>query len=225
MWALLLILKIILYLFAALLLILVTLLIVPFTYKGEAEVYGGITFSYRIGWFWNLFNIRGTRGEEQQTTAVYLANKKLFTVKTPKNKEEEQEEPDEAKVKEAEGKKDNDLKSLFDTKLIKEAFSYLNKVVRQISPKYLHLYGTYGFDDPSITGMTAGFIYTLQGVWPQSRIHLQPSFIEEIIELELKAAGRVYAGKLVWDTGRFLLKPEVRTKVFKKKKKLKPKAS
>ncbi|MDF2892013.1 MAG: hypothetical protein K0R80_2380 [Clostridia bacterium] len=221
MWVVLLIFKIILYLLAALLFILLTVLIVPFSYKGEAAVYDGVTFNYKVGWFWNLFNIRGTRGEESQKSEVYLGSKRLFTVKTKEEVEKVPEEDDETKETKKAVKKENNLKSMFDTKLIKEALNYLKKIVKQIRPKYLHLYGTYGFDDPSITGMTAGFIYTLQSIWPQSRIHLQPSFTEEILELEFKAIGNIYAGKLVWDTARFLLKKDIRTKIFKRNKKVK----
>lgn len=223
MWALLLLLKIILILFAALLLLLITLLVVPFQYKGEAAVYGGLVMNYQIGWFWNLFNIRGSRQEDVQTTAVYLSNKRLFTVKARSEKpkvDKNAEQPDEKTIEEA--KEENGLKSLFDTKLIKEGLNYLKKIIRHISPKYLHLYGTYGFDDPSLTGMTAGFIYTLQGTWPQSRIQLQPCFTDEILELDFKAAGQVSAGKLAWDTARFLFKKDIRAKIFKNRKKVKP---
>jgi hypothetical protein len=224
MWVVLLILKIILYLFAALLLILITLLIVPFSYKGEAAVCGEVNFNYKVGWFWNFFNIRGTSGEESQKTEVYLSNKRIFTIKS-KVKPDVEPEKEEVKEKEkASSKKVNNLKSMFDTKLIKEGFNYLKKIIKQISPKYLHLRGTYGFEDPSVTGMTAGFIYTMQGVWPQSKIQLQPCFTEEILELDFKAAGSISAGKLVWDTARFVLKKDIRTKIFKRNKKVKLKS-
>jgi hypothetical protein len=227
MWVVLLILKIILYLLAALLLVLVTLLIVPFSYKGEAAVDGGITFSYKVGWFWNFFNIRGIKREEIQTTGIFLGSKHLFTVKTKVKNETEidnEEDQDDKEDSKKAAKKENDFKSMFDIKLIKEAFHYVVKIVKQISPKYLHVHGTYGFDDPSITGMTAGFIYTVQGAWPQSKIQLQPSFTEEILELELKAAGSVLVGKLAWDTARFVLKKDIRTKIFKRNKKVKLKS-
>lgn len=223
MWVILLILKIILYLLAALFLLLLTLLIVPFSYKGEAAVYEGVSFTYRVGWFWNLINIRGIQSETNMSTEVCLGNKRLFTVKTKEDKEVEEEETEVTKKDKAKAKKENNLKSMFDINLIKEGLSYLKKIVKQISPKHLYLQGTYGFDDPSITGMTAGFIYSLQGVWPHSRINLQPNFTEEIFELEAKAAGSIYAGKLVWDTARFLLKKDIRTKIFKRNKKVKPK--
>lgn len=226
MWVVLIILKIILYLLAALLLILFTLLIVPFSYKGEAAVYEGISFNYKVGWFWNLINIRGTKKEEIQTTEVFLGSKRIFKVKTKEKPEpdcdEDEDEDDEVSKKAA--KKENNFKSMFDLSLIKEALNYLIKIIKQISPKYLHLHGTYGFDDPAITGMTAGFIYTLQGAWPQSKIQLQPSFTEEILELELKAAGSVRVGKLAWDTARFVLKKDIRSKIFKRNKKVKPKS-
>jgi len=224
MWVILLILKVILYLFAALLLILITLLIVPFSYRGEASVYGEVSFSYRVGWFWNLFNIRGIRGVESQKTEVYLSNKRLFTVKSKVKSDDEPEKEAENKEEKESAKKENNLRSMFDTKLIKEGFNYLKKIIKQISPKYLHLHGTYGFEDPSVTGMTAGFIYTLQGILPQSKIQLQPCFTEEILELEFKAAGSISAGRLVWDTARFVLKKDIRTKIFKRNKKVKLKS-
>jgi hypothetical protein len=226
MWVVLLILRIILYLLAALLLILITLLVVPFSYRGEASVYGEVSFNYRVGWFWNLINVRGTKGEESLKTEVFLSNKRLFTVKTKVRPEEEPEKDDdkEDKKEKKAAKGVNNLKSMFDTKVIKEGFSYLKKIIKQISPKYLHLQGTYGFDDPSVTGMTAGFIYTLQGAWPQSRIQLQPCFTEEILELEFKATGSISVGTIVWDTVRFVLKKDIRTKIFKRNKKVKLKS-
>lgn len=224
MWVILLILKVILYLFAALLLILITLLIVPFSYRGEASIYGEVSFSYRVGWFWNLFNIRGTRGEESLKTEVYLSNKRLFTVKSKVESDEEPKKDKENKEEKESAKKENNFRSMFDTKVIKEGFKYLKKILKQISPKYLHLHGTYGFEDPSVTGMTAGFIYTLQGILPQSKIQLQPCFTEEILELEFKAMGSISAGKLVWDTARFALKKDIRTIIFKRNKKMKLKS-
>lgn len=224
MWVVLLILKIILYLLAALMLLLITLLVVPFSYKGEAAICGEVSYSYSVGWFWNLFKIRGTKGEESLKTEVFLSNKRLFTVKTKvESKDEPEKDEIEKEVKES-AKGVNDLKSMFDTKLIKEGFGYLKKIIKQIRPKYLHLCGTYGFEDPSVTGMTAGFIYTLQGAWPQSQIRLQPCFTEEILELEFKATGSISVGNILWDTARFVLKKDIRTKIFKRNKKVKLKS-
>lgn len=229
MWVVLLILKIILYLLAALLLFVMTLLVIPFSYKGEAEVNDGVSFSYRIGWFWNFINVRGSTQEDQQTASVFLGNKRVFTMKTRgEHKDEEEAEDskkDEDKKEEKEEKEKNSLKSMFDTNLIKEGFQYLKKIVKHLSPKYLHLYGTYGFEDPSLTGMTAGFIYSLQGIWQNSRIHLEPCFTDVVLDIDFKAEGRIYAGKLVYDTARFLLKKEIRTKIFRRNKKVKPKSN
>lgn len=229
MWVVLLLLKIILYLLAALLLFAVTLLVVPFSYKGEAEVGEALSYSYKIGWFWNFINVRGSSQSEQQTASVYLGNRRVFTMKTHAENEEPEKDKEaeekESKKKEKEAKEKNSFKDYFDTKLIRNAFEYLKKIVKHLSPKYLHLYGTYGFEDPSLTGMTAGFIYSLQGIWRNSRIHLEPCFTEEVLDIDFKAEGRIIAGRLVYDTARFLLKKEVRTKIFRRNKKVKPKSN
>jgi hypothetical protein len=223
------ILKIILDLFLALIALLTTLLIVPFTYRGEAAVMDGVSYSYRIGWFWNLFNVRGSSDGDMQKTEVYLGSRKLFTVDT-KKKDTEKEKPKDEKEADEEDEKDrekakreNNLKSMFEVKFIKEAFEFLKKILRQLKPKHLQLKGVYGFEDPSLTGMTAGFIYTLQAIVPQSRIELRPCFTDAVLELEAEANGKIRVGKLAYDTARFLLKPDIRKKIFKKSKKVKQK--
>lgn len=223
MWVLFIILKILLNLFLALIALLITLLIVPFTYSGEAAVIEGLSYSYRIGWFWDLLNIRGSSDGELQKTAVYLGNKRLFTVDTKKKeKDKPEEEEDEEKKKDIKkAKSENNLRSMFEVKFIKETFEFLKKILRQLKPKNLHLKGVYGFEDPSLTGMTAGFIYNLQALVPQSRIQLEPCFIDEVFELEAEVDGKIAVGKLAYDTARFLLKPDIRKKIFKKSKKVK----
>lgn len=221
MWVLLIVLKIILYIFLALLLLFLSLLVIPFTYKGEAAVIDGISYSYRIGWFWNLFNVKGTREGEIDKTEVYLVNKRLFTVSTKKKDDAEAEDDEkEDDAKEA-AESDNSWKSMFEVKFIKEAFEFIKKIIRQIKPKHLHIKGVYGFEDPSLTGMTAGFIYTLRAIVPQGRIQLEPCFAGEVLELEAGADGKVVAGKILYDTARFLLKRDIRKKLFKKSKKVK----
>lgn len=228
MWVLLIILKIILFLFLALLMLLITLLLVPFTYKGAAAVMDGISYSFSVGWFWNLFSVRGNNDDELLTTEVYLGRRRLFTVDTnklsedrPKKKKMKKEKEEETEQK---AKADNSLKSMFDTKLIKEAFEYIKKIISQVKPENLQIKGVYGFEDPSLTGMTAGFIYSLQALLPQSRIQLQPCFVDEVLELEAEAEGSIRGGKIAYDTIRFLLKPDIRKKIFKRSKKLKPKS-
>lgn len=223
MWVIFIILKIILDLFLAMIALLITLLIVPFTYRGEAAVMDGVSYSYRIGWFWNLFNVRGTKEGELQKTEVYIGEKRLFTVNAKKKIKEKPELKDDEDEAEAEAKKENSYKSMFEVNFIKEAFAYVKKVIRQLKPKHLHLKGVYGFEDPSLTGMTAGFIYSIQAIVPQSRIQLEPCFVDEVLELEAEAEGRVLVGKLAYDTARFVLKPDIRKKIFKKSTKVKPK--
>lgn len=223
MWVVWLILKIFLYLLALLMFILLTVLVVPFSYRGNAEVYGGITFSYRLGWFWNLFSIRGTKDEAGQTNEFFLGNRRIMAINM-REKPEPKEETEETAEEEKSARKVNNFKSMFDMNLIREGLEYLKKILKQISPDYLHLHGTYGFEDPAMTGMTAGFVYTMQGMLPRSKIQLQPCFTDEILELEFKAAGQVSAGMLVLDTAKFLLKKDIRTKIFKRNKKVKLKS-
>lgn len=229
MWILFIIFKIILYLFLAILLLLITFLIVPFNYQGGAAIMEGISYSYRVGWFWNLFSIRGSKSGEVYATDIYIRNKRIYKVNIAEEEEKPEKEANEEikkkkrKKEKKEHKAKNNLESMFDMKFIKEAFEYLKKIIRQVKPKHLQLKGVYGFEDPSLTGMTAGFIYTLQGIVPQSKLQLQPCFADEVFELEAEVAGEILIGRIVYDTARFFLKPDIRKKIFKRSKKVKPK--
>jgi hypothetical protein len=82
----------------------------------------------------------------------------------------------------------------------------------------MHLYGTYGFEDPSLTGIICGVTGIIKSIIPHARIHLTPDFTREVIDLDLRAEGSMVIGNLAYQTIRTVLKKPVRKVLFKKKK-------
>ena len=88
-----------------------------------------------------------------------------------------------------------------------------------VKPKYIHFYGTYGFEDPSVTGIVSGAAAVIKAMLPHAKVGLYPDFTQEIIDLDLLAEGSMTAGSLVYQTIRTVLKKPVRKILFRKKKK------
>jgi hypothetical protein len=90
-------------------------------------------------------------------------------------------------------------------------------VLNIVKPKYLHLYGTYGFDDPSLTGMACGVTGMINNIIPHARLHLNPDFTQEILDLDLRAEGSMVVGNLAYQTIRTVLKKPIRKILFRKR--------
>jgi hypothetical protein len=95
---------------------------------------------------------------------------------------------------------------------------YVKKVVSIARPKYLHLYGTYGFEDPSLTGLACGALGIIRTILPEARLNLNPVFDEEVLDLDFRVQGSMTAGSLAYQTVRTVFKKPVRKVIFNKKK-------
>lgn len=214
------ILKILLYLLLFLLGLVVLLMIVPFSYTGQVLSAEGFRVQVMLGWAWRLLGINAEIEGEAVDINLRVMNKKVYKLKSRADSEEG-EKPQKQSEKKDKAKKDKkglSLKALSDRTLINEILEYFKKVLDITKPKYLHLYGTYGFDDPSLTGMVCGMTGIIKSIIPNARLHLTPDFTQEIIELDFRAEGSVTLGSLAYQTIRTILKKPVRKIIFKKKK-------
>lgn len=214
------ILKILLYLLLFLLGLIVLLMIVPFSYTGQVLSAEGFRVQVMLGWAWRLLGINAEIEGEAVDINLRVMNKKVYKLKSRADSEEGEKprKQSEKKDKEKKDKKGLSLKALSDKTLINEILEYFKRVLDITKPKYLHLYGTYGFDDPSLTGMVCGMTGIIKSIIPNARLHLTPDFTQEIIELDFRAEGSVTLGSLAYQTIRTILKKPVRKIIFKKKK-------
>lgn len=220
MLVLLIILKILLYIllfFAGLLLL---LLVIPFHYSGRVLTADGFRMQLALGWAWRLLMINADIEGENKDIALSIMNKRVYRLNS-KAFEEEEEQPEQAEKgkKERKERRGLNLRNLSDKALMNELFKYFKRVLDIAKPKYLHLYGTYGFDDPSLTGIACGITGIIKGLIPQAKLHLMPDFTREVMELDLRVEGSLTAGSLAYQTIRTAFKKPVR-KIWSKKKKI-----
>lgn len=220
MVVLLVILKILLYLLLVIAGLFLLLLLVPFNYKGHLAAADGFRAELAAGWAWKLLGINAEVEGKAVDITLRVLDRRVYRLKKKEGVtagEAAEEKPKKAEKDKRAGR-GLSLKDITDKAFINEILGYLKKVLDIAKPKYLHLYGTYGFDDPSLTGMVCGAAGIIKSIIPDARLHLVPDFTREVLELDMRAEGSMTAGSLAYQTIRTVLKKPVRKIIFRKKK-------
>jgi len=210
-------LKIILYILLFILGLAVLLLVLPFSYSGEVLIFDGYKLRINLGWAWNFIKVKADIENDEVAVTLHLLNKRLYKLKTQGIPQEEEPEKTEQEEKVKKLNRNLTLKDLTNKEFLQEIFDYIKRVLNMAKPKYLHIYGAYGFDDPAVTGLVCGFIGIVKALLPEAKLQLEPVFNEEILELDIRIQGSMTAGALAYQTLRTVSKKPVRNIIFKKK--------
>jgi len=211
--------KILLYLLFFIIGLILLLLLIPFGYSGQVLTADGFKAKLVMSWAWKLLGINVEIEGGDVKTSFCILNKKIYKLKSTgagKKKEQIKKQPDK-KGKEKKGGKGFSIKDITDRAVLNEFMEYLIKVLNIAKPKYFYLNGTYGFDDPSLTGIVYGVLETINSIIPGARLSLAPDFTREEIDIDLRAGGSVIMGSLIYQTVRTVLKKPVRKILFRKK--------
>ena len=220
MLILLIILKILLYLLLFLLGLALLLLLIPINYAGQVISADGFRAQLAVGWAWKLLGISAEMEGEEVDITLQVLNKRVYRLKGSKTIEKEKkirkEQGEKKKIKKP--GKELGIRDIVDRALIDVILDYFKGVLSIVKPKYLHLYGTYGFEDPSITGIVCGGTGIIKSLIPHARLNLTPDFTREVLDLDVRAEGSMVVGSLAYRTIKTVLKKPVRKILFRKKK-------
>lgn len=214
------ILKILLFLLLSIVGLLIILLSIPIRYSGMLVTSGGLRVQLSLGWAWRLLGVNVERDREAYDITLRIFNRSIYKLERKKSEEnaEQLKEQHEKKEKEEKKRGQFSLNDFTDRALINEILEYFKRVLDIAGPKYFQLYGTYGFDDPSLTGIVCGATEMIKAIIPNARLELTPDFTGEAMDLNLRVDGSVSAGRLVYQTIRTMLKKPVRKTLFGEKK-------
>ncbi|HYE84606.1 MAG TPA: DUF2953 domain-containing protein [Clostridia bacterium] len=200
--------------------LLMLLIIIPFNYSGQVLAAGGFKVQLSFGWAWKLLGINAEIEGEAVDISLRVLDKRVYRLKNrkPEEAEKQAEQKPEKEEKEKKRGKGPGIRDFADKALIREVLDYIKRVLDIAKPKYFHLYGTYGFDDPSLTGVVCGATGIIRNLIPNARLNLTPDFTQEIIDLDLRAEGSMTVGSLAYQTLRTAFKKPVRRILFRRKK-------
>lgn len=188
------------------LLLMLALLVIPFYFKLELGKNDRLYYSGSLNWLWGriTFVLRNNSG------SLTIGRLTLKTVSFNNR-------PRDSKTTEA--KKEN-VKRKNILPAVKTAGQYINRelialclkaIKRSLSALSLKIKGesTFGFEDPSLTGLILGFI-SFAGINKQPKLILTPDFERPVFEGNLSLRGKIPMGKLLLIIIKFMLARPVR---------------
>jgi hypothetical protein len=192
-------LKILLIIFVLLLM----LLFIRFNYALKVRINEEMTGMVISKWLFGLLKIEVFKAGVKPQVKVYLSRLCIYSSKMKFTK-----------------KKSKKIKTPFEfpeKEFIIDMLVLIKEVFNVIKPTTFIVRGSYGFEDPAITGITSATICMMQQNIPSCKIFLTPIFEDEIIDIEIEIAGNIKAFIVVYFVIKFIFKKEVRNIIFKKR--------
>ncbi|WP_026884116.1 hypothetical protein [Clostridium akagii] len=208
MFVLILFFKILLIILIVFITISIIVLVVPYTYDINYNISNDINGIVSVKFFWGLVKFQHERFQNKNNFKIYLFNLRIYNKKCEEEKEVAVGEKTNSKVK-----KTLNLKYI-GYKLIKKTVGFLYEIGNLIKPKKFVIRGTYGFDDPLVTGVIASLVPIVKTIVSPVDIDLSPSFLDENINININCEGKLSIFIIGFKTLRFVLKNNVR-KIFK----------
>ncbi|HCW54597.1 MAG TPA: hypothetical protein DG753_12880 [Clostridium sp.] len=191
---------------------LIGLLVIPFDYNFHGYINEKIYGIADVRWLLGLtkFIIYKEKEKSRIKIRFNICGLKVPIAKSKKNH---------IKDKKKKVKKNSNRKIRITKKLINICYEYLKDIINIVKPKYINISGTYGFDNPFITGIVCGVISMINSLIPNSVVNVKPEFEDEIYDMEIKGNGRIVGFIVLIRTLRFIINKEIRKNIFSKKQK------
>jgi len=151
----------------------------PIFFYIQVSKYNGLILWAKVNWFFNAIYCH-IKKEGDQNLVIIL---KIFGLQIPIERER-------AKKKKKGGK--FDFRELLNKPFLTKAFQFIKKVLKHIVPQEFRIRLSYGFDNPTNTGILCGFIALFSAYFSGYDIYLDPIFDQEILEGELFLKGRLF---------------------------------
>lgn len=182
------------------------ILLAPFKYSALMLINEKNNINLYLNWV--IMKVEFLIEEKKPNIKIYILGKRVRSISPIAKK---------AKLKDKSEKKKTGMPS---KDFFVEMFSLIKEVFNILKPKELILRGTYGFEDPSITGILNIIVIFIADAMPWAQIDLNPVFEEEVIQVEIRTYGSVRLIIFIPLMLKYVLKKEVRKVLFHKSKKI-----
>lgn len=196
-----------------LLLILLLVLFLPLEYSLELKYNESLNIKASIS---ILKGFLGARTFTEEDTICFSINIAGITAVKKNIKEliNKTKEKDKTAAKKSRSK--FSIRNLTSDGFIRDILMYLKDILNIIKPKVFHLNGSFGFEDPSLTGLLCAVLPSIQLLTQNCNINYTPVFDDRSAEIYLYVYGNLFPFSAIFKTLRFLFK-NGRIKLFFKK--------
>lgn len=216
------------YLLLVIVIIVFTLLVVPYHYRVTGEKFEKSTIEGSITWLFGGINIDFIRtfpGSFKIKLTLFQLMWHTFEPRSsqksnkkhsfsPKDQQAKENSTNTVKTSEAtqKNKRSSGLaREFLKPAILKKAFSTLLKILKHFQPRTLVLNAKFGFDDPMVTGLLCGLLSQFDFLIQKHEVRVQPVFEEEILEGKILIGGRVWIPSLLMMILGFLISKPVRS--------------
>ncbi len=156
-------------------------LLVPIHFDLLGEYKESLSLQGRVRWAWRVVSLEIIRSEGRfHWTLSLLGLKKVDPKREGEAVKSEKTLKSEKSLEKKRGDSINNLSSFINLQLFTAMKDVLHKFVRALHMR-LNLSGMYGFDDPSLTGITVGLIAAFNR--GKNSIDLNPDFTREVVDV------------------------------------------
>jgi hypothetical protein len=181
------------------------ILFAPFKYSALVFIKEKINTNLFLDWV--IFKVEFLIEEKKPFMKVYILGKLIKSISpTPKKVQRK-------------NKSKREKTEMPNKEFFVQMFSLGKEVFKVIKPKEFIASGTYGFEDPSITGILNLVLVFIAEVMPWAQIDLNPVYEEEAMWVNIRTYGRVSLIILIYLILKYVFKKEVRKVLFHKSKK------
>ena len=221
MFVLFLIIKILLYLLITILGLILLFIIIPFEYEFNTKIDEKIRADINLSFFQKFLKLLVTYEDKETLFLIKVMGLCIIRKKIKiSNRKKEKVNLEKLKPKKKKNKKvDFNIKDYIQGAFINDLINYFKDIINIIKPKKIKINGIFGFEDPSLTGISCGIIPLISALIPTRDINLQPVFDDEIIDIYCEIHGKISILAATIRTLKFILKKNNREKIFKNFKK------
>ncbi|HWP95432.1 MAG TPA: hypothetical protein VN426_01135 [Syntrophomonadaceae bacterium] len=167
---------VLIYCLSILAVLLAAVILAPIQYCLLGEYAQGFDFRGRIRWAGGFFSFEMIRSDRKVHLSLGLMGIRK-NISPGAGKSTKTEKPSPKKGRE---KSFGNIMAFINRQLFTALKNLLGKIIRALHLN-MNLSGTYGFEDPSLTGMVMGLIATLPGIG--GSIDLHPDFTQSIVDI------------------------------------------
>ena len=220
--------KILLYSLVFIISLLLLFVIIPFEYEVNSKIDEKISGNANLIFFAKFFKVMVSYKNGEVLFLIKIMGLRIISKKINRSSKKDKVPSKENRIPTKKREKENvtkekskfNLKEYMEREFLEDSINYIKGIINVFKPKRITIHGIYGFEDPSLTGMTCAIIPLVSNFIPSSDIKLRPVFDDEIVDIYCEIYGRISLLIAVIRTLKFVLKKNNRKKIFKKSKKI-----
>lgn len=211
-------LKVLLNIFLVLIGLVVIFLFIPFSYSFHLGIKENITYDGTITLLWGLLKIKLLKVNGKNKVRIYITRICIDVNQAPKKVKRKIKKDNQKINREKNNKHKRTIKDFLQKQFLYNTSEFIIKVIKIVRPKTFKAYGSYGFEDPALTGVICGAVGIITSELPNSNIKFQPVFDDEVIDIDMKVSGGFIVFSILFKTLLFVFKKENRKVIFNKHK-------